>query len=553
MNDRLARIIDSVQNLSPARRRWTSLIVFGVAVSYLILTALYQDRQLIPKFHDEHMHLLQTQMLARGKLWMHPHPLADFFETFHVFVKPVYASVYFPGTALIYLPMVWLHLPFWFLPLLVAGAMVALTFRSFAEVIDPIAGVLAALMMISLQWFRYLSLMVMSHSVMVLLGLSIIYAWLRWRREKKLAWVMMIGGLMGWSAITRPVDALVYSVPVGVAMLIELRRDGLRKIAATIALIVACAIPFLALQVIENIGVTGDALKTPYRLYADLYTPQMSFGFHQFDPSVRPKTNLPQRQDYYDQFTVPAAREHRPDNLVSVWLHERFPLLASVTVPNRFLLLLLPLSIGALCRIDRRVIWAMLPIYIAFYAVFAYLLPVYCVVIAPIVIAWVLMGKAFIERIARGRRDWVVAAMSLVIIVLSIAALPEIDHQVLDDGFLTPTMAFSYIELPRHVAEGRAVVLFRYHKGDNTNEEPVYNVDVAWPDDAQIIRAHDLGVERDRELFDYYARRQPDRTVYLYDRSSRTLVTLGNVAELAKRFPLTSDDHQRGPSSSGPM
>ena len=57
-------------------------------------------------------------MLARGRLWMPAHELADFFESFHIFVRPVYASIYFPGTALMYVPMVWLKLPFWALPVM---------------------------------------------------------------------------------------------------------------------------------------------------------------------------------------------------------------------------------------------------------------------------------------------------------------------------------------------------------------------------------------------------------------------------------------------------
>ena len=50
-----------------------------------------------------------------------------------------------------------------------------------------------------------------------------------------------------------------------------------------------------------------------------------------------------------------------------------------------------------------------------------------------------------------------------------------------------------------------AVILFRYHPGMNFFEEPVYNTDVAWPDDAPIIRAHDLGWPRDRQIVEYYA------------------------------------------------
>jgi hypothetical protein len=51
---------------------------------------------------------------------------------------------------------------------------------------------------------------------------------------------------------------------------------------------------------------------------------------------------------------------------------------------------------------------------------------------------------------------------------------------------------------------------------------------VAWPDDATVIRAHDLGA-RNQELIDYYARVSPGRWVYLYDKSTRELVSLGKA------------------------
>jgi len=48
---------------------------------------------------------------------------------------------------------------------------------------------------------------------------------------------------------------------------------------------------------------------------------------------------------------------------------------------------------------------------------------------------------------------------------------------------------------------------------------------VASPDDAPIIKALDLG-PRNRELFDYYRSRQPDRTYFLYDFADDTLTPL---------------------------
>jgi hypothetical protein len=81
-------------------------------------------------------------------------------------------------------------------------------------------------------------------------------------------------------------------------------------------------------------------------------------------------------------------------------------------------------------------------------------------------------------------------------------------------------------------------VLFRYPAdGGNPHEEPVYNAKVARPDDARHVRAHDLG-DRNVELYRYYAARQPDRVVWLYDRASDRLRPLGPVTELATNPPI---------------
>jgi hypothetical protein len=86
------------------------------------------------------------------------------------------------------------------------------------------------------------------------------------------------------------------------------------------------------------------------------------------------------------------------------------------------------------------------------------------------------------------------------------------------------------------------VVLFRFDvENGNPHIEPVYNAGVAWPDDAPVIRAHDLGPARNQQLYEYYARHQPQRAVYLFDLSAATIqeppVYLGTAAQLASRPP----------------
>jgi hypothetical protein len=72
---------------------------------------------------------------------------------------------------------------------------------------------------------------------------------------------------------------------------------------------------------------------------------------------------------------------------------------------------------------------------------------------------------------------------------------------------------------------------------------------VAWPDQAPIVRAHDLG-DLNIELYRYYALKQPDRHVYIFDRASYTLKPLGRVADLARSIPQNA--HSVGESGPKP-
>ena len=121
--------------------------------------------------------------------------------------------------------------------------------------------------------------------------------------------------------------------------------------------------------------------------------------------------------------------------------------------------------------------------------------------------------------------------------------LPELNPKVDDETFRSPMMRVLHDQVDRSDL-APAVILFRYHpelpqNGDNSCKvEPVYNTETAWPDDAPIIRAHDLG-NRNIEIFRYYAARQPQRTFYLFDRGNLAdpLHRLGTAGELANRTP----------------
>ena len=551
--DAVAAALDRVRHPAPAARRWTALGVAAGAVVYLYAAAVAQQRDFFPKFHDEHMHLLQMRMLAHGRLWMPPHELADHFDTFHVLVQPVYASIYFPGTALIHVPSVWLNLPTWVTPLLLAGATVGLMYRVTSELLDDaVAGLLGALLLLSLHMFRFLSLMVMSHAAVTMLGLAVVWAYLRWRRARDLRWAAVAGALLGLAAITRPFDAIAFAAPVVVAVAAVVLRapDGPRRAALTVVTAAAAAMPCVALQLIENVGITGRALDTPHQFYARRDNPNLSVGFGgggndggARTPEVR--SVLPQKRAFYERFLKPALEQHSVSNAADTLVRRRLRTIALGTLGSALLLIVLPscLLAGAAALRGSAVLWAMLPAYLLIYATFPLMLPHYAVVLAPAVTILVLLGVRGLTRsmpaASASARVGAGVFLTLAVAGVAVLAMPPINTQVRDGRFATPVVAFAATAMPRLVRPP-AIVLFGFGPGDDLHDEPVYNVDVPWPDDAPIIRAHDLGPARNRALFEYYAARQPRRTVYTFDRRAGTLQRLGNVADLAHRAPATT-------------
>lgn len=536
-------LLDRVRRPSPSAAERTAVAVAFVAAGYFLFTALHQDRDLFPKTHDEGSYAIQMRMLAGGRLWMPQHPLADFFDTFYVITRPVYASQYFPGTALMYVPSVWLGWPSWLPPLLASGAIVGLVYRLVTDLVDGAAGLLAALMMVSLNLFRMLSVLLFSQVPMLLLGLLTVWAWMRWRRSKKYAWLAAVGAFAGWGAITRPADALCFAIPVGAAIGCELARDGRagmgRRFARAAALLVAGAAPFLLIQLYTNQGVTGSPLKTPFGLYARRDFPGTRFGFPRFDPAARPQSSLPQKQELYERWAVDYVKRHQPKNVARSWIMRWLPMIVAVTLPARFMLVLSLVGLLGLTTVPRRAVFATLPLFILAYVPHTFFLEHYPVVVAPALALGVVLGIRVLEetwpRFAGAIRSVTAAAIGLVCLTslyeLNPQTYPHGPGDLYDETFRSPMLR--YVNGPmRTQVQKPAVVLFRYAPGQNPIEEPVYNTDVAWPDDAPIIRAHDLG-DRNREIFQYYARVQPERTFYRFDRKTGTLSLLGPAPALA--------------------
>ena len=516
--------LDRFRHPSPARRRWTTLLAWLAAALYLTLTALRQHRDFGLRVQDEMMYLVQVRMLAAGHLYLPAHPMADFFQTFYIFTKPVYASMYFPGASLMFVPAIWLHLPLWVVSLLICGGVVAMTYRVVAELTDGVWGILAALLVLGVPTVRTLSLLVLSYMPMALLGLLLIWAYLHFRRERRLGWAAIIGLIAGWAAITRPLDAICFAVPVAIAMLFDLRREDAKRGVAAILASMACAAPFLSVQLLINHGVTGRWLQTPVQRYEELYWPGVVFGLHpQVLPGEHPlATSLPQFKDDYDHFVLPwftgkARLKPRPFAQTLEW-----------TLPQVLLIALLPVGLLGLRDPGRRIAWGILLLFPGIYFTWVMFLPNYAAVVAPLVAFAVVLGAQQLVDHFPGRKQALSASLTASVFLLGLISLPELSGK---DKTNSSEVMRKFNEVSAKIHRP-AVVFFRYPTGDPMawRHEQTYNIDAASIDDEPIVRAQDLG-ERNIELVRYYAKKQPERTFYSFDQKTMTLKELGTAGQ----------------------
>jgi 4-amino-4-deoxy-L-arabinose transferase-like glycosyltransferase len=483
--------------------------------------------------------MIQARMLAKGRLWMQAYPpgVSEFFDTFYVIVDRVYASMYFPGTALAAAPAVWLRMPFWASPLICGAAAAAVFFGIAVELFGDIRALVAVLLLVSRPYFRAMSLMMMSETPSLLAMMTLIWAWLRWRRQRVLAWAALIGAAAGWGAITRPLDALCCAVPIGIAMLFELRRQPttILKMSAAVALSV---LPFAALQIAQNVGVTGKWWEYAEQYYTAENFPAPVMGFGPFDLNRSPPGWSNAKKAFADGL-MDRYEHHTLSEELKAWYPTRFDDLTYVTLPATALIALLPLALVGIWDLRRIVLLAVIPLFLAGYLAFVLPLYYHWVPIIPLMICAVLMGWKALEQAWPGQRLRIAAFMGVAFTVTALGALPEFNRNA--SSILRACEPLKQITRDLSVLTKPAVVLFPFDESRiPVNCFPVYNDDVAWPDDATVVRASDLGENQNWKLYDYYARIQPEREFYVYDRSSQAdqkpLKFLGTARDLAKEF-----------------
>jgi len=544
----LVRVTDALRFPSTRVRRAIAILISAAALLYLFYTAIAAGRSFQPVVHDEYSYTMQTRMLAGGNLWYPAHELGAAFESFHLFAQPVYASKYCPGTALLCAPALWLGADPWAVPLLLSALAVGLVYLVLTNLIDGLAGLLAALALPASEVFRRTSIEVLSQGPMLFLLLVAVWALLHWRKNQSLGWMAVMALAIGWAAITRPVDAVSITLPIGLVILVSFRAMSRPRIFRTLAVGLGCVAPFLALQAIQNKGITGSFTKLPWMAYALRDDPYDTIGSPPVDPAKRPQSIIPQKQKFFETFTLPEYKKKLATPQGQRLLVGRLMPTLNVALPSMLLMALVPVGLLGLGIRGRWIIGAFLLPFLFLYNQYTFFIAHYAVPAIPVVLLLVFAGwDALCRNLPAAMGASARGVLAIFIAAATLGAYPQIqtgwpEKFAAQGGAAdewTPLASMLRLidaQVSETVGARRAVVLFRYHPDAYEHAEPVYNASTARVDDAAIIRAHDLGDAANQKLFAYYAARG-DRAIYLFDRDPAKMLSPITYLGMASESP----------------
>ncbi|MFL5562749.1 MAG: ArnT family glycosyltransferase [Gemmatimonadaceae bacterium] len=305
-------------------------LAIGV-VTAIMLTLAWGSWTQIPVIHDEASYLFQAKLFASGH-WTAPSPPApEFFEQWHVFVVPHYASKYPPGHALLLVPGIWLGLP-GMMPVIISAITAALVFSVARRLTNGVIAFWTWGWWITTSIVLWLLASYFSQPTSALCWMLGWYALLRWRDGGE-RWLYVVAASVGWLGLTRPLTALAYAIPVGVYVLWRVKQ---RRQWATLGGPMVLGLALLLVIPLWSWKTVDSATKTPYALYSEMYFPWDAPGFG-LDSSP-PKRALPPDMAIISKYGSEPHRYYVPSALPRVFAERAFYVAKDMWGPPRTIL-----------------------------------------------------------------------------------------------------------------------------------------------------------------------------------------------------------------------
>ena len=304
------------------------------ASAFVLVLAVWGSLRPVATGNDESAYLLQARIFASGHVVAPSPPLPEFFQQYHVFVKPVLAAKYPPGHSLLLTAGVWLGTP-GLVPALLVGLSAAilctLTRRLTDSATAALAVVLATTSDIALRFDASYFSEITTAALFVIGWGALFEYWQSGRRR----WLVLYAASVAWGAITRPVTMLAYAAPSAICAVLAVRRhrswrDILPALVAGVAL--------FSILPLWNAQVVGDWRTLPQSVYAREYMPsdRLGFGASPEAPAAQLTSEEEKAADVvrrlhaaYTPAAVPSAAGARATNVIrGTWSYGGIPGLA---------------------------------------------------------------------------------------------------------------------------------------------------------------------------------------------------------------------------------
>lgn len=286
-------------------RRVVLVVALGSAVAAMAMVAWRRDPP--PLVGDEASYQLQASLFAAGR-WTDTTPsFPEAFQQIYVLSQPRVASKYPPGHALVLTPGYLIGFP-WLMPMLCLTLSGVLVFVIGRRLGSGETGLIAWLGWLSctaaLRWRGTW------YSENTTAALMLVGWWLLLRNELRRRDLALLGLVTGWLAITRPLTALAFAIPVGIVLLLRARR---RRSWVPLLVPVAFGLLPLGLIPIWNWRTTGRVDETPLMLYTRQYMPWDVPGFG--PDTTAPLLRSPPDQAQVEQIFANLRARHTVDRL----------------------------------------------------------------------------------------------------------------------------------------------------------------------------------------------------------------------------------------------
>lgn len=523
----LSRALDRVWATLPrqsldrlARRRGLSVVLLGLATfvgaSGVGIIIIGEHR---PVIHDEFSYLLQAETFAYGRLANPTPPEWEHFETFHVLMRPTYASKYPPAQGLFLTLGILVGHPI-FAVWLSASLMVAAITWMLYGFVPPrwafVGGVLSAI-----QWgiVGYWAQSFWGGAVAAIGGALVFGSVVRAFERLRIQNGILLGVGVAILASSRPYEGLLMCLVAGLALLsrIAVRKTKfiVRFLAPAVSIILVAAIG----TAYYNDRVVNHPLRFPHQVYREQYALTPVFIWKDLNESIEYRHEV--FESFWRSWSLSQYRKvTNPVGFLEEVLDKWAVSLLFFLGPGLILLMFLPRILRDF-KVRLAAIGAAVVLVGSLLTLWSY--PHY---LAPAAGLFAVFLSGGLARLASHRGRFVMGNR-WVVLILGAFFVSFLQRVVTAKPATIGDFPGDKTQIQRLLKkrEGDHLVLVRYAPSHVSHAEWVYNS--ADLPSAAVIWAHDMGKEANRALMDAY----PERKAWL--------VEVGNgepsLAPLSKR------------------